>query len=861
MSSRVAARLSWGATSIKWARLVGLALLGWGAWLSFPGTTTEADREPGLTALVLDVSASATRRRTGWEVSARRCVQEIATEAAARGDDLLLVTYAADVRRIFGPAPAEEALAELRGLGASPGQGLRFAQPAERALESRLSPALDAVKDALLAPLRAPSRLLLRTDGTYTGADPASTLSSLVARGIRIETRELEAPDQPDLALSRFEVARRLELGARATARFELVAQGFDAARHTVQLELEIEFGGAILERTVEAIKLPNGASKTFHFVDLGLVREGATSVSARVVLKHLKTGFEGDRVPENDRAQAEFQSRDALICLVVSHDSQRARDWVGEDPPGMEVRYLAPDELAEQLVRADLCVSVDISLGDLDGVLLRSFLQRGGGWLAAGGWQLLRDWESDHVRAAAELLPLEPAEDDRPPRDVQFIVDGSGSMRGGPFEAVRAALIDLVPAAPLQDRVSLRFFTGALQPPIVLSVGESSRGQSREERVRELLSDTVPGGQTMLVSSLEQLSKERVESAEEALILLLSDGRESNGFNSVERGTLLAAEFVASRTQFEVIAVGEDPDFDLLRSFLPEGREPTRVFDYGGLEEVFQRSVNRERVESGSLPLLVSSVPEDGPGSGLSQALRRTTLPPIARALLTKERAGAAVLLRTGSGNPVLAIRRVGTGLCAMLATGPGREWNGGLKLGVHLGDLLRTLGREAHPERAPRFVLGEELVLENARLEWPAQLEAHFVRTDGREEVVLGQCLLGLSKSPPATDPRNRRVAARPAVLDGLPRGAALAVDLLNRVGERLARLSLDTPAPIEFSLAHELRLPRDRLEFQTSSDLAIDEVGRELGAAHPSAPYLLLAGLLLSAFSSLAGSRRPL
>lgn len=836
---------------LTWMRFIGLALLGWGAWLSFPGTASEGDELPGLTALVLDVSASATRLRTGWEVRARRDVLAVATEAAERGDDFLLVTYAADVRRVLGPAPADEALNSLRGSGGLSGQGIRLALEPARALESRLASALDVARDSLMEPNRVACRLVLRTDGSFTGVDPAPTLAALVAQGVALKVLPLEAPDQPDLALLRFEVPSRIEVGARASARLELAAQGFESANSVAQLELTIESAGEVTHRTLELPTLRDGSFSSTHFVDLGIVRPGTTSVRAQVQLVKTSRGYVGDRIPENDSVTTWFQSRDALTCVVVTHDEGNAKRWFGRVPEGLEVRYCKPADLGAHLGLADLCVTCDVSLAELDGALLASFVVRGGGLLATGGWKLLRGWESENARVTAELLPLKPAESQRAPRDVQFIVDGSGSMAGNPFEAVREALIDLVPAAPLVDRVSLRFFTGALQPLLVLSAGGNDGELSREQRVRELLSDTVPGGQTHLVSSLEQLAKERQAATDEALILLLSDGHESNGFNSVERAATLASTFVSTRTVVEVIAVGKDPDLDLLRAFLPPGKELTRVLGFEGLDEVFQRSVNRERVELGPVPLVVNSIAEEALGRGVAQALSRVSLPSLARTLVTEEREGASVLVRSSKGHPVLALRRVGLGVSALLATGPGADWSGELRLGEHLESLLRRLGRAANPERSPRIRLGEQLVLENADVEWPALLTARVARRTGQEEVWLGDCSLGLAESSPGEDPRAMRVAARPAFLDGLAPGMRIVVDLIDERESRLARVACAVPSLPEFGGAQNLS---DMPEPSTAPALGAAGVSR---VSHPAAPFLIGAGLLLLTLAGLAQS----
>ncbi len=832
---------------LLWARVLGLAFLGWGAWLSFPVSSSAQDAQPGLTAAVLDVSASATRRRTGFEVRALRDVLTAALAAEERGDDFLLVTYAADVRRVFGPAPAAEAVVALRS-----GEGLRLTLPAERTLESRLAAALVAVEQPLVEPNRGPSRLILRAGDSYTGAEPGSTLARLNGLGVSIETLAMDAPDQADLALARFEVPRRLELGAQATARVEIVAEDFDRTSHSAQLELELEFAGETQRRTLELPSLASGSHSTTHFVDLGLVRAGMLEVRARVALKDLASGYSGDRIPENDRAQAQLQSRSTLTCVVVTDEEAKARDWIGPVPAGLEFRFVAPQDVGNELERADLCVCIDRAPGELDAELLGTFVRSGGGLLVAGGWALLSNWDSERARPAAELLPLALAESSRPPRDVQFIVDGSGSMSGAPFQAVREAMIKLVPSTPANDRVSLRFFTGALQPRTVLSQPGTHDSETREARARELLAETVPGGQTLLVDSLEQLAKEREGSEEEALVLVLSDGHESNSFNAFGRAAQLVERFAATRTTLRMIAVGDEPGLRLLRALLPAGTEPTRVLDFAGLDEVFQRSVNEERVETGPLTWNVPAVAQHQLASGLAAALRGGPLPRVGRVLLTREREGATVLARSPSGNPVLAMQRVGLGVSAFLATGPGADWCGELRLGTHCGALLRRLGRDSRPDRAPRFRAGQNLVLENVPLDWPARLRARVVRPQNRGEAVLGEFRLELTAETTSEDPRSLRNAEWPDFLDSVASGTTLAVDVLDENDESLSRLALVAPGPPEFVRAVPFTLPTSLVKREGAANPP------QAGAAHPFAPVSLVIGLVLSMLAALGQSR---
>ena len=76
---------------------------------------------------------------------------------------------------------------------------------------SGLAAALD--RAAALLPADAPGRVLVLSDGRYTGADPGPAAAALGQRGVAIDTREISRPATGDAAVLRVEAPGRVGPG------------------------------------------------------------------------------------------------------------------------------------------------------------------------------------------------------------------------------------------------------------------------------------------------------------------------------------------------------------------------------------------------------------------------------------------------------------------------------------------------------------------------------------------------------------------------------------------------------------------------------------------------------------------------
>ncbi|HJO25804.1 MAG TPA: vWA domain-containing protein, partial [Planctomycetota bacterium] len=650
---------------------------------------------PPLRLVIADLSPSATRVRRDSTIFLRRYLAAQDREAREAGEELAVVVFGAPgapCRRVFGPAaggrlsedlrrgPANGLLSQdLAGHGARAGGGGPGA--VGLAADSELGAALGLAEGILREQPRQRCRLVLLSDGTYTGPDPRPAWKAL-AEGASTSVERWPGPDLPDAAVVGLSLPREVEVGAPLAVAVELGAQGSarDPARPPVT-ELTVSWrdghGGGVRQLPVEwSVELPvespaewpvewpvvAGASgaipaglwRAHLSVPLGPAAPGITEVTARV-------SAAGDPLPENDWGQAGTRAGPDLICAVLVGSGapapervEEVRRWLagGAAPDGPEVgtsgsvgpgsgtrgagtavdglqlRFWEVGELGRALGEADVLWTSGVPVDLLDGELLRSFVESGGGWLASGGWELLQGWlPVNSARLPQSLLPLQPEEPDSE-RDVILVVDGSGSMAGEPFEEVRRGVLELARASLAGDHLALRFFTGVLGPDetgadrsgtagahIGAPTGARAGAGRRRETLLGILAARVPGGTTDVLYSLDQLAEERSGRERRALVLLLTDGR--TALWEAERARAVAGRLAAAGVHLRVFPIGADADREFLGQLVAEGEGLVEVAELSELGELFQREVNQQRVREGAaLELRVVGAGGRGPGS-----------------------------------------------------------------------------------------------------------------------------------------------------------------------------------------------------------------------------------------------------
>jgi hypothetical protein len=220
------------------------------------------------------------------------------------------------------------------------------------------------------------------------------------------------------------------------------------------------------------------------------------------------------------------------------------------------------------------------------------------------------------------------------------------------------------------------------------------------------------PGGPTALCDALEALARERSE--RERLVVLLSDGQDRGGEEALARAGAIAESVASARITLCVIAIGEDPNLELLRALASPGQEllrcPRLTSELGpqALEALFRRQLGARQWAQGLAGLSVDRAANADLAAALA-GLRPGQ--PLARCAALRERSGAEVVLRTGEGAPALALARVGLGWCAAAGFDPSQSafapWN----------TLALFVARPDAGARAALSVRGTRLRVENER------------------------------------------------------------------------------------------------------------------------------------------------
>jgi len=824
--------------------LAGAAACAAAAWLFLPvHGSGAAGTDRALRVCLVDTSAPMVRCRPRWTRWVEATLRDQARDAAAQGEDFAVLAFAQDVARVFGPGAAGEFALDREALRRS----------AERGDARDLSAALVAVE--ALATAR-PVALRLLSDRVFTGADPTALLAQRVRDGATFEALAPPPAELSDLALVALRTPEAIEAGAPLSLLAELVARvGTDRARGDVPFELEVQANEA---RTTVRGSIPRAAALASQpwsvRIDLGAVKAGVTS--ARVVAR---MSGSTDPIPENDALTAEVVTRGSLVVAFAgderSFDDARAWSRAFGALGGLDTLAIHADELAPKLDVLDALVTVDLDPRSLPRDVVASFVERGGGWLACGGYRLLAGFDDERADALRALLPLR-GDDDGDARDVILLVDGSGSMSGAAFDEVRGAAPALLGAARASDQIALRFFTDHLDAPIALGSGGASEKQ-RQDALAALLAARAPGGPTDVDAALSALAEER--GPRRSLVLLLTDGRDQRMRGATaERNADVRAKLSAAKATLAVIAMGGEADLE----FLAELARPDAVRrgrDAGEIARAFESELARGRVRDDA-PIRVLSAPSSNTtsiGAELANAMRGISLPALDRSLRARVRDGDELVLLDEQGAALLAVRRAGGGLTATFASEPSAEWAPAWRDDVGpLGPLLRALARARRESPRPRAQIENgALTLRDVPSDWPAMLEARAFDLASAAVDPLGSAQLSMPTNGVAVDPRT--VRAGPWV--GGNASDARTVELrLSGAGDWHATLTLATTCAAAFEW------PERRVgEFLTAGPNAGLDAGPrapERPRPHAAGPWLLGIGLALLLAGGVLGATRP-
>jgi len=648
--------------------LLGTAALVAGAALTLWARTSAAAGVPRRVLLV-DLSHS---MRARW-----RDPGLVLGRIAESRPELSVIAYGADVVRCTSSA--------LRGLARTLDGSRTELDAALEAARAALGPAGERTIEIL-------------SDGGFTGPDPRPRLAALVREGVGLQWLSLPERESAELVLGEPR-AGEARVGAAVAVELPLalLACAADPAPRT--LAIEVQHAGTSTHST-QALELPAGPGwiRWPLRLEFGPLEAGETRV---------RFSLPGDPLSLRELALVPEGSRPRAALLGPA-------SGLGQAAGGPEWIPVDAVRLARELESFDLLLTTDASFAGLPETLA-GWVKRGGAWIAcAAPANFPQQWRAGGV---AELLPLAPAGEGLPARDVIFLLDESGSMVGELWSRARAALGPLSDAAGEHERLFVRSFAAALGPAQPLGPGVPAVQAG--------------GGPTALCDALEALARERSE--RERLVVLLSDGQDRGGPGALARAPEIARTLASERITLAAIAVGEDANFELLRALCSPGQElltSPKLAD--GLEALFRRQLGA-RLWARQLPgLLVSKTSPADLGAALA-ALRPEQ--PLARCAALRAREGAQPALVTAAGEPALALARVGLGWCAAAGFDPPQSafdpWN----------TLAQFVAREGAGRRAKLVVLEGRVRVLNVRPGPSGWIQAELRGAGEKVELALSE------------------------------------------------------------------------------------------------------------------------
>jgi Ca-activated chloride channel family protein len=186
---------------------------------------------------------------------------------------------------------------------------------------------------------------------------------------------------------------------------------------------------------------------------------------------------------------------------------------------------------------------------------------------------------------------PIDPAAIERPPLDLAFVIDTSGSMMGEPIEYVREGLLRMLDELQPQDRVWLISFASGAE---VLLDGAAGDATADIQLAIEALSAQ---GKTNVYDGL-RVGYEKVAAATEpgrqSRVILLSDGEATAGITSTSKIVAMSAGYNAIGHSLTTIGIGEEFDPVLMRSLSESGGGAFYYLeDPAAVQEVFEQEVS----------------------------------------------------------------------------------------------------------------------------------------------------------------------------------------------------------------------------------------------------------------------------
>ena len=185
---------------------------------------------------------------------------------------------------------------------------------------------------------------------------------------------------------------------------------------------------------------------------------------------------------------------------------------------------------------------------------------------------------------ASVGLLPFAPGREDgfalitvtppalaarTTPRDLTFVVDVSGSMRGPKIEQARAAGRQMLSSLGAQDRFRIIDFSTDVR---TFRPGFTPATRANLDAAREYIDGLRPDGSTNISGALEEALDAPADESRMPIVFFVTDGEPTVGERNADRIAALAAR-LRGRARVFTFGVGSDVNATLVEQLAVDGR------------------------------------------------------------------------------------------------------------------------------------------------------------------------------------------------------------------------------------------------------------------------------------------------
>ena len=198
-----------------------------------------------------------------------------------------------------------------------------------------------------------------------------------------------------------------------------------------------------------------------------------------------------------------------------------------------------------------------------------------------------LMTYRPDPDKPGMFLVLLSPKSEinaaERAPRDVAFVVDTSGSMKGEKIEQVKKALASCLDQLDPKDRFAIVQFSTAAEG---FADGWTAAGDENRKKAREWVAKFEASGGTNIEEALQRVFALAADDARSETILFLTDGRPTVGATDIQALLKLVKDANKRSLRIFTFGVGDDVNTHLLDRManetggLPEYVRPSEAID-----------------------------------------------------------------------------------------------------------------------------------------------------------------------------------------------------------------------------------------------------------------------------------------